>query len=188
MKLLKSKYSIAMSVFAFPALIIGSWAPYKDVSSFFVPSYVMTEAMAHDFMSKNESYLSDGNVAALLDGFHEDFRMDIVHATGRKETLNKSQYRKHYEMISMFGMTHSQNHDVVKIKALAKDRLEVTLIVNQSFKSERLSLLNHDNINFQTMELVNDGGQIKLLRATSNVRAVSSNMDKYKNSRLIASK
>jgi hypothetical protein len=182
----RNRFSFFKNIIGFPAYLITSIAAILQVILFFSPNYEVTVAMAKSTMSKNESYLKDGNIDALLDSFHDDFRMAIVHATGRKETLNKSQYRKQYEMISAFGLSHSQNYEIVKMKLLENNRLEVTLIMNQSFKSERHSFLDHENVNFQIMELVNDNGVAKIIRVTSNIRNLVSSEHNDGNKQLLA--
>lgn len=51
-------------------------------------------------MKENKSFVSDGNIDSMLSLYHPDFIMEAIHASGRKETFNKSQILKHEEVLT----------------------------------------------------------------------------------------
>jgi hypothetical protein len=170
LKSIQSKLSFPWLLFTLPAVAISSTVTYLGLPNVFDSEHVLTEPMIHQVALENQSHIDSKYMDGLLANLHDDFKINIVHDSGRKESLNKSQYRKHFEMISLFDMDYSSSSEIINIMPVSKSRALVTIIVNQSFTNEKYSFLDHENTNYQTMLIANDSGEVKILEVNANVR------------------
>lgn len=105
-----------------------------------------------------------------LELYHDDFIINIAHETGRKEVLNKEQYRKLMSDIIAMNSNFSLIEEKRQITRITKKMVLVNLYVQQKMQ---LKNLPEYKLNlYQTLLITSFEGKAKILRVSSMAKKV----------------
>jgi hypothetical protein len=144
--------TLMFTLYTFVPLVLASLSP-------------ISKEQVVRLLRKHESFVKDSNIEGMSSVYHPDFSIDIIHSSGHKESLDKSQMLKHQNDLKRM-LNFSIGVKTQQISMLNNEQALVLLISQMSYSIKGLPVNINENLH-QSMLIVKHNNELKILKVLS---------------------